>query len=224
MTTPSSQPSTNPLAVQVDRLNREVAAIRAWMTLHAPVGGSSNEFPHPYQSFNRVQIGQGDRSVSIDELDGVVLVSDLENEIFTVENVDATKTLQLGVSGAGAVAQMLFRGSTTRHCRLFFIDQVVSAGASASFNDAFGTASATVRNAMVSVAIFRDANGATLGHVYGSVADGETLYTSTVDTEASSAGTTDPSIGMASSGPTFAAHATFDTRFVGWFLVAYDDV
>lgn len=140
---------------------------------------------------------------------------------FAVKNQAGNRSIELTMDPSGGRSFWLSSNVNGAKGEMVWIDQTVTGGVGASISDLFSFG-ATVRGMAIMVHVIRTDTGASLGHIMGSVGVGGTLYVSTVATEASSGGTTTPSMGLnASNGIDFSAHASLQTRFMGFVMVVY---
>ena len=110
------------------------------------------------------------------------------------------------------------------HFEFRFIDIRLSAGSSDSVSDMLagpGALGYVCSGGLFMLGCYKASDGADLGHVFGHIAMGSTLYATTTATQASRGSAAAPSLGLANDGWLATAHASFETRISGIGVIFY---
>lgn len=163
----------------------------------------------------------GDNRATLND-SGIVVVSEKGTPFLTLKNQANDRSIDFTMETSGGRSLWLSSNVNGAKSELVWLDQTVSANQAVSISDMFAFDAQAV-GAVFMVHCHRTDTNASLGHIFAANAAGVLNYVSTTDTEASSAGTTSPYIGLtASDGLEFGAHVSHATRFVGLCLVIYD--
>lgn len=186
------------------------------VALDLDVGGSINV------TGGEITVTDGAGNEALLNASGLQVTSERGSPFLSLMNQAADRSLDFTMDPSGGRSLWLSSNVNGALSEVVWIDQVVSAGLGASLSDIFSFGPTAV-GAIFMIHCHRTDTNASLGHIFAANGAGVLNYVSATDTEASSAGTVSPAIGLnASDGLDFEAHASFNTRFVGLCMVIYD--
>lgn len=167
-----------------------------------------------------VYAASGDNRATLND-SGIAVVSEHGTPFFSIKNQANDRSIDFTMETNSGRSLWLSSNVNGQKSELVWIDQVIPANTATSQTDIFSFAAQAI-GAVFMIHCHRTDTGASLGHIFAANGSGVLNYVSTTDTEASSAGTTSPYIGLnGSDGLDFGAHVTHATRFVGLCLVIY---